>query len=186
MKKSFFWFLIVVAAVLFTIFLRSSSVNYKNLPQGVPGAQLEKDVLQVQKALPKNIFGEVTVVKRVIDGDTVELGTGERVRYIGMDTPETVDPRKPVQCFGREASTKNKGLVEGKVVVLEKDISETDKYGRLLRYVWTGKKMVNMELVEEGYATAFTYPPDVKYSKEFVAAERRAREAKIGLWKLCR
>lgn len=84
----------------------------------------------VQRTFPK--------VVRVIDGDTIEIEGGDRVRYIGIDTPETVDPRKPVQCYGQEASNKNKELVEGKTVELEKDVSETDKYGRLLRYVWLG------------------------------------------------
>ena len=80
---------------------------------------------------------EATVV-RVIDGDTIEVeidGTSYRVRYIGIDTPETVHPQKPVECFGKEASEKNRELVEGKRVRLEKDVSDTDKYGRLLRYV---------------------------------------------------
>ena len=74
-------------------------------------------------------------VARVIDGDTIELENGERVRYIGMDTPETVHPSKPVQCFGKAASAENSKLVSGKTVRLEKDVSDTDKYGRLLRYV---------------------------------------------------
>src|SRR3990167_3408922 len=76
------------------------------------------------------------LVTRVIDGDTIEIEGGQKVRYIGIDTPETVDPRKPVQCFGVEASNKNKELVSGKRDRLEKDVSETDKYGRLLRYIY--------------------------------------------------
>ena len=76
------------------------------------------------------------VVKRVIDGDTIELDNGKTLRYIGIDTPETKHPTKGVQCFGEEAYKKNKELVEGKRVQLEKDVSETDRYGRLLRYVF--------------------------------------------------
>src|SRR3990172_7201954 len=79
---------------------------------------------------------EKVKVTRVIDGDTIELGDGRRVRYIGIDTPETVDPRKPVECFGKEAAAKNRELVDGKMVEMEKDASETDKYGRLLRYIY--------------------------------------------------
>lgn len=124
-------------------------------------------------------------VTRVIDGDTIELENGERVRYIGIDTPETVDPRKPVQCFGVEASKKNKELVEGKEVRLEKDITDRDKYNRLLRYVWVGDTFVNLELVKQGFAHSYSYPPDVKYQDQFVAAEREAREAKLGLWAAC-
>ena len=135
-------------------------------------------------------------VTRVIDGDTVEIESGEKVRYIGIDTPETVDPRKPVQCFGLEASKKNKELVEGKTVLLEKDITDKDKYSRLLRYVWVGDPsppvggsgrglFINLELVKQGFAFSYTYPPDIKYQKEFLAAEKEAREAKRGLWGAC-
>lgn len=129
-------------------------------------------------------FQEVKVVK-VIDGDTVEIETGERVRYIGIDTPETVDPRKPVQCYGKEASAKNKELVEGMVVRLEKDISNTDRYGRLLRYVSVGDTLINELLVQEGYAFASSYPPDVKYQARLAAAEQAARSAARGLWGGC-
>src|SRR4030042_2567140 len=81
---------------------------------------------------------EGILVTRVIDGDTIEIEGGQKVRYIGIDTPEKVDPRPSVQCYGKEAAAKNKELVEGKRVRLEKDVSETDKYGRLLRYVFVG------------------------------------------------
>ncbi|MBI5357221.1 thermonuclease family protein [Candidatus Collierbacteria bacterium] len=121
-------------------------------------------------------------VARVIDGDTIKLETDEVVRYTGIDTPETVHPSKPVQCYGKEASQKNKELVEGKEVKLEKDISETDKYNRLLRYIWLGDTLVNEYLVREGYAHSSTYPPDVKYQDKFIEAERQAREEKKGLW----
>jgi micrococcal nuclease len=124
-------------------------------------------------------------VKRVVDGDTirVEIGGEEfRVRYIGIDTPETVDPRRPLQCFGKEASERNRQLVEGRTVGLEKDVSETDEFGRLLRYVWVGDAMVNASLVEEGYALASTYPPDVRYAELFASLEVQARENRRGLW----
>ena len=121
-------------------------------------------------------------VARVVDGDTIKLETGEVVRYIGIDTPETVHPSKPVQCYGKEASDKNRELVEGKEVKLEKDVSETDKYGRLLRYIWLGDILINEYLAREGYAHSSTYPPDVKYQDKFVQAERQARDEKKGLW----
>ncbi|MBI5452847.1 thermonuclease family protein [Candidatus Gottesmanbacteria bacterium] len=132
-------------------------------------------------------------VTRAVDGDTIEIEGGEKVRYIGIDTPETVDPRKPVQCFGIEASKKNKELVEGKTVRLEKDITDRDKYSRLLRYVWVDDPLagsgqvlfVNLELVKQGFANSYSYPPDIKYQKEFLAAETEAREAERGLWKAC-
>jgi|GEM_PF-1148651 len=121
-------------------------------------------------------------VINVIDGDTIKVEGGQAVRYIGIDTPETVHPSKPVQCYGKEASDKNKELVGGKEVKLEKDVSETDKYGRLLRYVWLGDMLVNEYLVREGYAQSSSYPPDVKYQDRFIEAQRQAREEKRGLW----
>ncbi|MBI1885821.1 MAG: thermonuclease family protein [Chloroflexi bacterium] len=127
-------------------------------------------------------------VSRVIDGDTIEVsikGRLYKVRYTGIDTPETVDPRRPVQCFGREASERNRELVEGETVGLEKDISETDHFGRLLRYVWVGGRMVNALLVKGGFATAATYPPDVKYADLFLQLQRKARDAGRGLWGAC-
>lgn len=131
------------------------------------------------------------VVKRVIDGDTIELENGDKVRYIGIDTPETLDPRKPVQCFGKNASAKNKELVEGKPVWLVKDVSDKDKYGRLLRYVYLGDPdqessvFVNLELVKQGFAHSSTYPPDIKYQDLFLAAQTEARENQRGLWTDC-
>ena len=141
--------------------------------------------MTVEPSITPIIRQKVKVI-RVIDGDTVEIENGEKVRYIGMDTPETVDPRKPVQCFGKEASLKNKNLVEGKEVELEVDISNIDKYGRLLRYVWLNGVMINEELVKEGYARVETIPPDVKYSQILLSAEKDARSNNRGLWSKCR
>lgn len=125
-------------------------------------------------------------VKRVIDGDTIELESGQKLRYIGINTPETVDPRRAPQCFGKEASNKNRDLVEGKMVRLEKDVSETDKFGRLLRYVYLENgTMVNQFLVREGFARASSYPPDIKYQDLFREAEKLARQENKGLWAGC-
>ena len=123
-----------------------------------------------------------TRVSRVVDGDTIELENGSKIRYIGVDTPESVDPRRGVECFGKEASERNRALVEGRAVRLESDVSDTDKYDRLLRYVFVGDLFVNEYLVREGYARASSYPPDVKYQTLFREAEREAREMKRGLW----
>lgn len=121
-------------------------------------------------------------VTEVIDGDTIEIEGGVRIRYIGIDTPETVHPEKLVEYFGKEATEKNRELVEGKRVYLEKDVQDKDKYGRLLRYVWVGDTMVNAELVRLGYAYSYTHPPNVKYQKLFLQLEKEAREARRGLW----
>lgn len=130
------------------------------------------------------LTGEVKVI-RVIDGDTIEIETGKKVRYIGIDAPELGGKRKPVECFAREAFEKNKQLVEGKTVRLEKDVSQTDKYGRLLRYVFVDDLFVNQYLVAQGYAFASTFPPDVKYSQLFKEAQRQAQEKNLGLWQKC-
>lgn len=124
-------------------------------------------------------------VVNVVDGDTIDVminGQEFRVRYIGIDTPETKHPSKPVEFMGPEAAEANRRLVEGKTVELEKDVSETDRYGRLLRYVWVGDMMVNAELVRRGYAQVSTYPPDVKYQDLFVELQQEARAANRGLW----
>lgn len=121
-------------------------------------------------------------VSRVVDGDTIELSDGRKVRYIGIDSPETVQPNTAVQCYGEEASRKNKALVEGKEVELEKDVSNTDRYGRLLRYVFVDGVFVNDYLVKEGYAYSSAYPPDVKYQEIFKESQKEARESEKGLW----
>jgi endonuclease YncB( thermonuclease family) len=121
-------------------------------------------------------------VVRVVDGDTIEIEGGKTVRYIGMDTPETVKPNTPVQCYGKEASEKNKELVEGKEIAMEKDVSETDRYGRLLRYVFVDGVFVNDYLVKEGYAYSSAYPPDVKFQDMFRDSQKEAQEQKQGLW----
>lgn len=123
------------------------------------------------------------LVTRVIDGDTIELASGETVRYIGIDTPETVHPSKPVGCYGREASNKNKELVLNQKVRLESDITDRDKYNRMLRYVFLEDgTFINYELVSGGFATNYTYPPDVKYQDQFLVAEGQARKDNRGLW----
>ncbi len=136
------------------------------------------------------ILSENSFVQRVIDGDTIELDTGEKVRYIGVDSPETKHPIKGIECYGKTSSEKNRELVEGKQVRLETDISETDRYGRLLRYVYlidevsttSAEIFVNEYLVREGFAKASSYPPDVKYQELLREAEVEARELQKGLW----
>lgn len=125
---------------------------------------------------------ETATVARVIDGDTIELGDGRKLRYIGIDTPETRHPQVGVECFGAEAAERNVELVAGKTIQMEKDISESDRYGRLLRYVYVGEVMVNAQLVQEGYAHAVAYPPDVKHQEVFTALEDAARAESRGLW----
>lgn len=124
------------------------------------------------------------VVVKVVDGDTFEIESGKRVRLIGIDTAESVHPDQSRNTeFGKTASAYTKSMLEGKVVYLEKDVSETDKYGRLLRYVYLENgTFYNELLVKEGMAKPATFPPDVKYADVFVKAQQYARENNIGLW----
>ena len=141
---------------------------------------------------------ESAVVTRIVDGDTIvvevmdrsggpgagraQVGEEHTVRLIGIDTPESVDPRSPVECFGKEASAATEALLSGAEVRLVKDVSETDRFGRLVRYVYLEDEMANARLVVNGYASAFTYPPDVRHSDLFARLEREARNAERGLW----
>jgi len=127
-------------------------------------------------------------VVRVIDGDTVDVqlaGTEVRVRLIGIDTPEIVDPRTPVQCFASEASDKDHELLDGQVVAMEADPSQddTDRYGRLLRYLWLPDgHILNQEMVAQGYAFEYTYRVPYKYQDAFKQAQHDARAQQLGLW----
>jgi micrococcal nuclease len=138
--------------------------------------------------VPPEVLCEWARVRSVTDGDTirVDFEAGARnqpVRYIGIDTPETRHPTLGVQPFGLEASDANTALVAGKRVCLEKDISESDRYDRLLRYIWLEDgRMVNEVLVAEGFATTDTFPPDVKYVERFLAAQQSAAAEGLGIW----
>jgi micrococcal nuclease len=126
-------------------------------------------------------------VVKVIDGDTIDVslnGKAARIRIIGIDTPETVDPREPVQCFGREASARTAELVSGKSVQLVADPTqdERDRYNRLLRYVEVDGKDLGLELIRGGYAHEYTYDVPYQRQAEYKAAYREAREKRDGLW----
>lgn len=155
----------------------------------VSGAQ----VIQPEKQIPApttqtNSQYEYYSVSSVVDGDTIKVninGTIETFRFIGMDTPETVDPRKPVQCFGREASNKAKELLSGQKVRIERDSTQgnLDKYGRQLAYIYREDGLFyNKYMIEQGYAHEYTYDLPYKYQVEFKAAQKSAQENQIGLW----
>jgi micrococcal nuclease len=123
--------------------------------------------------------GEVATVVAVIDGDTIDVDLGGRtyrVRYIGINTPEYDEV-----CYW-EATSANAALVEGQTVTMYRDVSETDRYGRLLRYVYVGDTFVNAELVAEGWAEAVEYPPDTSYADYLEGLEDAARAAGLGCW----
>jgi micrococcal nuclease len=119
---------------------------------------------------------EQALVASVIDGDTVELVDGRHVRYLGIDTPEVGE------YYAEEATARNRDLVEGKTIELQRGSRERDEYGRLLRYVYVGGTFVNGELVAEGYATAYIFDPDDRYSQVLVQLEQYARMKEVGLW----
>ena len=135
--------------------------------------------------------GANATVVRVVDGDTVQVdidGQREKLRLIGIDTPETVKPDTPVQCYGPEASAFTKQLLpEGTAVRIERDVEARDDYGRLLGYVYRADDglFVNLEIVSQGYASLLTFPPNVAHVDEFVAAARAAERANLGLWSAC-
>jgi micrococcal nuclease len=127
-------------------------------------------------------------VTRVVDGDTVEVeldGREEDVRYIGVDTPETVKPDTPVQCFGPQASAFNHRLVEGRRVRLVFGAERRDVYGRLLAYVYLGGRFVNAELVRRGLARTLTIPPNDRFAGELKRLEIAAARSGRGLWGAC-
>lgn len=145
---------------------------------------IDEIISQKNKAIERAevLKHELYLVKRVVDGDTLLLSNGERVRLIGVDTPETVHPKKPVERFGKEASVFTKKLCEGKIVRLEYDQNKRDKYKRLLAYVYLKDgTFVNAEIVKQGYGYAYTRFP-FKYLEEFREYEKEAREKKQGLW----
>jgi len=148
------------------------------------GEHEAKPVLAPRAAADSKI---AATVNRVIDGDTIEVLIGQKketVRMILVDTPETKHPTKPVQPFGPEASAYTKKTLEGKQVKLEKDVSDRDQYGRLLRYVWLDDQMVNEMLLEKGLARLAIFPPDVKYVDHFRDLQKKAQQAGIGIWSI--
>lgn len=123
-------------------------------------------------------------VVKIIDGDTIILDNGEVVRYIGIDTPEVSVPATALECYGPEATEKNRELVEGQEVKLIRDIKNKDKYGRLLRYVYVQNSniFVNLELIKSGYARTLTVYPNVSYAREIEVNATKAQRDKRGMW----
>jgi micrococcal nuclease len=126
------------------------------------------------------------IVVHVVDGDTIHVRVVDRVekvRYIGVNTPEIHHPRKGEEPGGREALAVNRTLVDRRTVRLETDVQSRDRYGRLLAYVWVGDVMVNAELLRRGYAQVMTVPPNVRHQSLFLKLQRDARESERGLWR---
>jgi micrococcal nuclease len=139
----------------------------------LPGGAGSPPETSFETPTSKNKQAQVT---RIIDGDTIELENGTKIRYIGINTPEKD------RCFGTEATKHNSELVEGKTIQYETDVQTLDRYGRTLAYVWVGDIFINDQLVLDGYAEAATYPPNIKHVTRFTESEREARENNVGLW----
>jgi len=140
----------------------------------VVGLWIENQIRKIEiknkpPIVESTIQKEKVTVLRVIDGDTIELIDGRKVRYIGVDSPETGSKNF------LKSKIANQKLVEKKTVQLEKDVSDTDKYSRLLRYVWIDDKFINLEMIKNGMARVATFPPDIKYAQLFLSAEKEAR-----------
>ncbi|MDD3998893.1 MAG: thermonuclease family protein [Candidatus Shapirobacteria bacterium] len=125
---------------------------------------------------------EKAKVAKVIDGDTIELSDKRKVRYIGINSFEMNDERLEIKCLAEKAREANRNLVENKEIEMEKDVSDTDKYGRLLRYVWIDGILVNEELVKNGWAEVSSFPPDIKYQERFRIEQIKAKLNDLGIW----
>lgn len=168
------------------LFSYQAFTNYTRQTQ----AAFPKDTLAI---VPINPVWQQVEVEKVVDGDTIELTNGAKVRYIGINTPETSHPTKGRECFGKEAKEKNLSLLQGQKILLAKDVSDTDRYGRLLRFVYlpnpeatTEALFVNQYLVEQGYAYAASYPPDISKNDIFRESQAFAEANVKGLWNRCK
>ena len=173
-----------------------SAEQDKAKPEPEPKPDAAKKANAVVASEPKqeenrHRFDATATVTEVVDGDTIYISPAingnDEVRLIGMDTPETRDPNEEIEPYGPEASAYAVAKLSGVDVELEFDEERTDQYGRLLAYVYpAGGSMFNVDLVEEGYAQAYPYPPNTKYEDRFAAAQDEARDAELGIWGLSR
>jgi micrococcal nuclease len=185
MKKIFNWKNIgwMLAVILWLILVLKEGSNNKIIETRV------EEIIPTITITPTEIeVKDLFLVSKIIDGDTLMVKINDKeeaVRLIGVDTPETVDPRKTVQCFGKEATEKAKELVENKMIRLEIDTTQNDrdKYNRLLRYIYLEDgTLVNKKLIEEGFGFEYTYQIPYKFQLEFKAAQKLAEEKKLGMW----
>jgi len=151
-KLKYIGYSIFALIIIGTIFVSSCTIKYETI---------EKNTARISK---------------VIDGDTIELETGERVRLLGINAPEMGQP------YHEEATNTLKELIENKTVILESDVEDKDRYGRFLRYIFLNNNNINVEMLEEGYANVYVIPPNTKYENELRKAENEAKTANRGIW----
>lgn len=185
MKKWRYWliFILLIAAIISITIAISKTFSIDKIKATKPiTTKTEKQIIKESNTT------QLHKVIKVVDGDTIIIdynGNEEKVRMIGVNTPESVDPRRPVQCFGIEASNYTKELLKNKSVKIKFDETQNikDKYGRLLLYVYLNNDLlVNKEIIKNGYGYEYTYIHPYKYSNDFKAAEIYAKENKLGLW----
>lgn len=197
--KQILWIFLAIIFVLSINSFKNTIVDYSNNTNNINNDYYNnnnnnnKDNIFEENTYDTNTFTQAKV-KRIVDGDTIIVTIDDveyKVRFIGINSPEYTTK---IEEYGKEATNYTTEMLTNKTIYLEKDVSETDKYGRLLRYVWLElptefsekeikEKMFNALLVEKGYAQAATYPPDVKYSNYFIKFEQSARSKNVGLWK---
>ena len=183
----------ILPLLLMLIFISVSVVigfiykdNNTNFAENKNEVKIEENTVIIDSKTEENPSDELYEVIKVVDGDTIQIrfnGKKERLRLIGIDTPESVhsDETKNTEN-GKLASEYTKQLLTGKFVKLEFDVEERDQYGRLLAYVYLDGEMINKKLIKDGYAQLETVPPNVKYVEEFTALLKEAKDAKRGLW----
>lgn len=194
--------LIIAFALTFTLIATLSpgaagAQPAQRVAQSATATPLPTATTETVQAPPMPASGlERAVVTSVVDGDTLDVtlnpsagsgssGRTRRIRLIGVDTPETTHPSRPVECFGREAARFLTELADGQTVLLESDASQgdRDRYNRLLRFVWLPDgRLINYEIIAQGYGFEYTFRTPYRYQEQFKAAQRAAREAQAGLW----
>ncbi len=174
--KHFDSILTILSLIIVSIILFTRQIN--ELPE------IEINFPQIESNYGTTSSDEEIVVTRVIDGDTIEISGGDKIRYIGIDAPESPH-NKNAECFAFNSYLKNGEFVLGKKVRLQKDKTDKDRYGRRLRYVYVGDVFINFELVRQGYAVDKEYHPDVKSSTLLKTAQTQAQSDKKGIWGYC-
>lgn len=172
----------MVLWVVSLVALIVSSLFFSQTPSKQSVESADKDTTLGESTATNSAY-----VEKVVDGDTIHViinGQKAKVRLIGINTPETVDPRRPVECFGKEASLRLKELIENKEVILEGDSTQADRdrYDRYLRYVYLEEVIINELLISEGYAYEYTYDLPYLYQDRFIGAQKIAQEKQLGLW----
>ncbi|HSW58730.1 MAG TPA: thermonuclease family protein [Dehalococcoidales bacterium] len=186
MKQKIFWSVLLAVLLIIPACQPGTSQTIPNTPS--VSWQTDFEPSAATSATPsteQNSAFETGFVVRIIDGDTIEVNIDGRlrtVRYIGIDAPELERNNQPAERFSREAKEKNEELVMGKRVRLEKDVSETDRFNRLLRYVYVDDIFINAELVRNGLAAAVPYPPDIKYQAILTDLAKQAKNQRLGIY----